>query len=948
METIPDEDELDTAHALARVRQSMFGRGPGGLTVSRYSLQERLGSGGEGAVYAAFDPELGRRVAIKLLSGGVSDYEEHGRLVREARLLASISHPNVVTIYDAGEYDLDDQGLGWGVFIVLELLEGTTLDHWLAAKSRSARAIVELFAEVGRGLQAVHDTGLVHRDIKPRNILVGDDGRVQLADFGIAYRTADTAAQTGHDSGTPRFMAPEQKDGAAPDPLADQWSFCAALWAALDGGPPAEEGQPVPRAPGVPRSVRRALERGLSLDPADRFPSVAALVDHLDGSRFRRNVIALAGVGGIAALAFAWTWDRPPSCNGFERAAAETYDEAKGAQIQAALAAFDSIDQPRAAGVRARLDTYIQDWTDARTHACEQTQAAQADARDLGVRQAACLDRALQSFHTITELLAHPDSAVAAALDAVLHRYRPVKTCVEDPPRVPPPADPPRPRIGAELVRVSVLTMADRFDEASAVLDDIDPEALSPGLSARWYGARATLLSRQSKHQDAEADYSEAIARGQRAGDEDYVVRVQIDLMHLVGLESSRHAEALRMAQAAVARAEVARTGRNTQAHLALAVGNLESAHGDVEQAAAQFRRVVSLCSDNGCGGGSDRLIAAARLGLGNVHLKSAQYAEAYAAFTAHHEITRGGSGFLGKQAWMSAYNLALVELDLGHFESAMRWVDVAEPLCDPSEWRLDYARAQIAFQRDDPDDMARAIDRAIEALRKTAPRSMWLVTLEGTRAGVHTLRGDHEQAQRGRLSTYEQTKREFGPDHVRTTETLALLAEAEHSLGAFAACLEHYGRVVEQRRASLRHDHPQVLLAEHGVGRCQLGLGQADLALPHLQRAYQAWSEEIGSHAPTLTAMSLDLSAALLATGDAEGARAPLLEALAQVPDLETPPRDEARLLFALARLEVTEDEAEAVALAHRARELFVRLGDRYLGDVAEVDRFVADHGFS
>ena len=943
METIPDEAELDAAHALARVRRSMFGRGPGGLTVSRYSLQERLGSGGEGAVYAAFDPELGRRVAIKLLPGGVADYEEHGRLVREARLLASISHPNVITIYDAGEYDLDDRGLGWGVFIVLELLEGTTLDCWLAAESRSPRTIIELFGEVGRGLQAVHDTGLVHRDIKPRNILVADDGRVQLADFGIAYRTADTQTESpGRESGTPRFMAPEQKDGAAPDPRADQWSFCAALWTALYGRPP-KEGESAPRLAGVPREVRRALERGLSPDPDDRFASMADLVDRIDGSRMMRRVLAL-GVGGGASVAFtvAWAWSQPPACDDFDRVLAEAYDVSDGDRIEAALAELDGVGPEGAARARARLDSYTQEWLEARNAACHETRARDEDTRSLGTRRVACLDHALRSFRSIAELLSRPDPTVAASLDQVLHRYQPISTCLGDPLRVPILRGEARPEISAELVRVSLLTAAGHLDQAQAVLDGIDPETLGPGLSARWYGSSATLQSRRGNKHAAEGDYAEAIHRAQRAGDEDLAVRVQIDLLHLIGLESSRSVEALRLAKDAAARAELANAGPNTRASLALTLGNIASEHGTPEEAKAQFRQVETLCADEGCGPGSMRLVTAAHLGLGNVLLNSGRYAEASEMFRAHHEATRGADGFLGRQGWMSAYNLALVELDLGHFESARRWVDAAQQVVDEPNWRLDYARARIAYQEDEPDAVQAALDRATDQLLQSAPRSTWILALQGARAGVVSLRGDHAQASRELASIYEQTKRELGPHHERTIDLLEELSHAEHAAGAYAACLEHCGRVLEQRTARLRPDHPKIALAEHGVGRCQLGLGQPDLALPHLRRAHRSWDEGVGSQSPKLIEIGIDLAAALASTRDVEAARSVLAEAFARLPDTEAPRRAEARLLFAMAQVDAHDQAAD---LATRAREIYADLGDRYASEVATIDRFLADH---
>jgi len=944
MEPVPDEAELDAAHALARLRRSMFGRGPGGLAVSRYSLQERLGSGGEGAVYAAFDPELGRRVAIKLLPGGVADYEEHGRLVREARLLASISHPNVVTIYDAGEYDLDERGLGWGVFIVLELLEGMTLDRWIAAEPRSVAEIVDLFVEVGRGLQAVHDTGLVHRDVKPRNILVSDDGRVQLADFGIAYGSQDTQADAPRQtSGTPRFMAPEQRQGAAPDPRADQFSYCAALWAALYGRPPSP-GESAPRASGVARRVRRALERGLSPDPAERFPAMRELVDRLDGARLVRQ-IAGGGAAGLALLGLgvAAGWEQPPSCGDAGALLSAAYSPSDGDGLEAALAEFDNVGPERAAKIRARLDGYTREWFAARQTACLETGASDAETRTRATRTLSCLDHALSSFDTVTTLLAHPDATVAANVDGVLHRFRTVQRCVEAPPNVPPVPEQSRPEIGAELIRVSLLTMTNRLDDAQAVLDGLDPATLPHGLAARWYGHRATLRSRRGDQQAAEADYSEALHRAHRAGDDAYVVSLQTDLMQVIGVESSRHVEAMRLAEDAQARAELANLGPRTRAALALTRANLASERGNSEQAETYLQQVLTLCADDSCGAVGGDLLAGARLGLGNIHLATGRYSQAAAAYAAHHRATLGTGGWLGKQAWMSAYNLGLVELDLGHFESAKRWVDRAEKVDARGSWRFDYARAQIAYREDDPDAMDRALEKASARLARDAPRSMWTVALQRATARSRLLRGERERASRELRSLHEQTEREFGPSSDRTIGALADLANAEYAVGAYAACLEHYSRVLEQRKANSRADHPEVALAEHGVGRCLVGLEQPDLAVPHLRAAHRTWEEQVGPLSPQLIEISLDLGAALSAAMESDAAYAVLADALALEPDTEAPPRHEARLLFAMAQL----DRVDGVALAHRARDIYAALGARYARDVEAIDRFIDDRNF-
>ena len=196
--------------------------------LGRYEVIRLLGRGGVGTVYEADDPEVGRRVAIKVLredKGGDAE-----ALRGEAQALGRLVHPHVVTVYDVGIADGD-------VFLVMQLVEGETLDRWVAARAVSPRAILAMMSQAGRGLAAAHAAGLVHCDFKPANVLVDHQGVVRVSDFGLARTTRDLAHADHHAiasasmisiSGTPAYMAPEQFDGHA-TAATDQFAFCVAL-----------------------------------------------------------------------------------------------------------------------------------------------------------------------------------------------------------------------------------------------------------------------------------------------------------------------------------------------------------------------------------------------------------------------------------------------------------------------------------------------------------------------------------------------------------------------------------------------------------------------------------------------------------------------------------------------------------------------------------------------
>ncbi len=282
--------------------------------IGRFTVTSKLGEGGMGVVYAAHDADLDRAVAIKLLRASSSDpTPARMRLLREARAMAKLSHPNVITIYDVGTE-------GENIFIAMELVRGVNLRRWIAMRPRTWRATVECFVDAGRGLAAAHRAGVIHRDFKPDNVLVGEDGRVRVLDFGIAraasvedeatpreVRSVDPAltterlTMTGAVIGTPAYMAPEQWRGGAIDERTDQFAFCVALWEALFGTRPFVGDAPtalatrvmsgeihLPADPGdVPPWLVRVLRRGLSAQPQDRHLTMDALLDVL--TRLRRN-----------------------------------------------------------------------------------------------------------------------------------------------------------------------------------------------------------------------------------------------------------------------------------------------------------------------------------------------------------------------------------------------------------------------------------------------------------------------------------------------------------------------------------------------------------------------------------------------------------------------------------------------------------------------------------
>jgi eukaryotic-like serine/threonine-protein kinase len=435
---------------------------PRGTAIGRYIVLGVAGHGGMGVVYRAYDPELQREVALKLLRGRRSARQgaAEARLRREAQAMARVSHPNVLPVYDVGVFDAR-------VWIAMEFLVAETLADWLESTPRPWQAVLAMFIQAGRGLAAAHEVGLVHRDFKPQNVLIGPDGRARVMDFGLArvaaadseisgdvdgiaiedYDTQLTAA--GSVVGTPRYMAPEQHFARPIDARADQFGFCVALYEALyhvrafvgeslpELARRKHEGDLSQRDAGLelPGWLRKVIVRGLAGDPDERHPSMVALLDELgrDPTARRRRVllgvgagvIAIAGVAGTAAVL---AGARP--CHDADRKLAGVWDDDRRAEIRSAI---EGTGLPYALDtwtrVAASTDAYTTAWVEAHDGACAATKVYGEQSEELLDLRIACLDRRRGELAARLDVLAHADAEVVESAIESGARLRPIAQC---------------------------------------------------------------------------------------------------------------------------------------------------------------------------------------------------------------------------------------------------------------------------------------------------------------------------------------------------------------------------------------------------------------------------------------------------------------------------------------------------------------------------------------
>jgi tetratricopeptide (TPR) repeat protein len=398
-------DDCDSCRQMlaALVRRDAIASGwSPGTRVGRYLVHERIGKGGMGAVWRAEDLELRRPVALKRLHAGA----DSTRLLREARAAAQLQHPNVVAVYEVGE------ALG-EPFLAMELVDGETLAAWRKTP-RSPAQIVSMLAQAGRGLAAAHASGLVHRDFKPDNVLIDRSGRARVVDFGLA-RTDDIAGtaaraagplgqltETGAISGTPAYLSPELVNGAPPDARSDQYAFAITCFEALHGHHPFAgtsaqamwsemlEGRIRDGEGDVPARLDRNVRRGLAVNPAERWPSVAAMVDAIE-KRPRRRWPWLAVAGVIAASiggTFALMRSGSDDCEAGGRVIDTVWNSRTRDEIVHAFTAVAPAREATVAAASRLADDWVDGWKLGHDAACH-TDPAQRVAR------LDCLDRGL-------------------------------------------------------------------------------------------------------------------------------------------------------------------------------------------------------------------------------------------------------------------------------------------------------------------------------------------------------------------------------------------------------------------------------------------------------------------------------------------------------------------------------------------------------------------------
>jgi eukaryotic-like serine/threonine-protein kinase len=665
----------------------------------RFTILDVLGAGGMGIVLAAYDPQLDRKVAIKVLrtrelAGELHD-REAARLLREARAMAQLSHPHVATVYEAGEIE-------GRVYVAMEYISGVTLRAWLGEKKRSVADILDVFVKAGRGLAAGHQAGLIHRDFKPDNVLIGFDGRVRVIDFGLARPTNESDGEetqpgdsmTGPLFGTPLYMAPEQHLRRPLDARTDQFAFSVSLFEGIYGRPPFPAGsypelsnavitgeleEPTGN-PEIPPRVALAIRRGLSPSPDERFPLMEVLLDELQPPPHRRRgiVIASVAIGAVVAtvtslaIVALTSGDAPDPCAGGRAQLAGVWDGPAFERMKTAFTASRHTHGPETADrVRAALDAYAETWLDSRRKVCEATKVRHEQSDATYDRRMECIADDLAELRALTALFATADGTTTdKAVPAVRALQKPDR-CATLVPGDTSPKLAQRVPVGvltAELAALNAHINTGKYgtviDQARALVDRAKPMDYAPVLAEGRF-LLGMAYSGISKPADAEREFRAALVDAARGKDDHLTAQLWIILIDVIGRQQGRYADGLALrsvAELAVLRAD---DDGKLARELAYEVAQVHLRQGEYKLAIASFDAALKLVSvDESSAGYMNNAIGGAYLRTGNLFGAKAAFDKSLA--------------IMEKTLGPSHPDIALPLANLGAFAQAMGNFDEA------------------------------------------------------------------------------------------------------------------------------------------------------------------------------------------------------------------------------------------------------------------------------
>lgn len=963
--TVPAHHDADTVVVGA---EAGAGMPEPGMQLGRYRLLELLGKGGMGSVFAAHDPELGRRIALKVLRTPASSARAKHELLREAQALALLSHPNVVPIYDVGS-------AGELVWLAMAELRGPSLMQWLQSEPRTWAQIVAIFVEAAAGLAAAHRDRLVHGDFKPANVIV-EESRAIVVDFGLARRVGvegpqaleshdalprhDEATTDGVVHGTPAYMAPEQLRGLPLDPRTDQFAFCVALFQALHGRHPfldaaelddrpkvkqmlarVDRGQVARTNDGVPRAIDRVLARGLAARPPQRWPSMDVLVARLEAVLRPRprwpSALLVAVLGGATAIA----WMRPDHASVCpDDPLADVWSDARAASVVARLEGFAA---PYAADTAARvgggLADYTARWRDTFAQICAEPSA------DFD-QQMRCLADRRVALATTLAVLEHADAGTLVRAVTAVQSLADPRACVEPLEVLASASDPQLAALEDRITEIDALDNAGRYDAALQAARATVAEADAQNdarLQGEAYHRLGAAFDRLGRYAEAEPALDRAVYFALAAGDDDTAVAAMSDLVKVVGhdllrLEDARawerHAEATLSRIAA--RPALVASLRNSEGLLRLAAGEPDAA----------IERFADALAITDADGANPLRMSSALNNYANALAAAGRYAEARSALERAIGLLEDTLGPNHPAIAGDLSNLGFIADRQGDLEAARRYLERGVAIAaagagedHPSLHEATNNLAVFYYSAGELESAAQLFDRTRALAEKNLGRDHpALAKVIGNQALCAKELGDLDRAMDLYAQALTLQERALGPEHIDLALTLNNRGSALRELGRFAEARASYERALSIREAKLGPDHPDLATTIDNLGLLARAEGNPSAAIPMHERALAIWTKAHGERHEKIGRALTHLALAHAELGEHAPAKALLERARAIYESMPlTDPTAVADNELALATELADDDRDRARTLARAALAAYEDAGPGYADETAQ-----------
>ena len=899
--------------------------------VGRYVILRKLGEGAMGEVYVAYDENLDRRIAIKLVRAmGQRTDDVYSRMLREAQGLARLSHPNVVQVYEAGVFK-------GRVYLAMEYIEGESLREWSERAERGWREVLACCVEAGRGLAAAHRVGLVHRDFKPDNVIVGVDGRVRVLDFGLvrAENEGDEVDEmlsasggrvhpsviSGGSSlrsnltqahtliGTPAYMSPEQHLRETADARSDVFAFSIVLYELLYGVRPfagddqakimsavlkQRISEPV-EGRRAPAWLRRVLLRGLAVDPRARFPTMdeyLAALENDPAKRRRRLWIAggvVAALAAAGALVFSAIKAEAEACSGGAEAMAGIWDGARQEAVAEAFAATGvAYSSEVTARITPRLDEHRSAWIYSHREACLAHRRGERSSERLDL-QMACLRAHRREFDAVIRTLVDADAAVVesalstvseltdlgrlSACDDIEHLERGILRKID-----------PAEAVRLEATRGAIADAAalgragkqaaglTALASLSETVESLDDAALYVEVDL----ARGRLLLQDGAYEAAHKALMRSYYEARAIGHDEVAAGATIEFVRIMTVMQAPVDEADVWSRQADA--EVRLLGNDlvradfhsARASLYITQGSFEAALADVEQALMILKRELDP--------NHIKVIEALRA-KGAALFKRGRNSEARASLENALSSARIGLGAQHPQVAAILTNLSLVAARDGRYEDGIRAATEALSIAEGARGRehpvnanilsnLGELEVQVGDYRAAVNHLERAVALGEAAYGDDSPKAMlYIASLAVARYKL----GDVDEAQALMERAYQISEANLGPEHPTTGALRGNLGEVLNDRGRYAEAKEHIEPALAVMRKAYGAERPEIGLVQRELARALLGLGEVDAAEAEARAALSLSLKGKNISGEELAKTRCQLARSLLAHADAD-----------------------------------------------------------------------------